>query len=659
MEQSNQPQDLIKLPLLKAVNLDGFAIYKKRNGRVNLDINKSVYCLAGANGLGKSTLLTAIIFGLCGFLRKRTQERIAQEKRRPSGEKYAKEYFEGRVGEADKSGAKISLKFRIGKYLYSLQRAIFTKGIEDLVIVDTESDTVIYNNDGQSAKKKLEDYESNIANHTRLKSFDRFAFLIQHVLAFDEEHHLLFWDKEALEDALFTCIGLDPQLTGLAVSLRNELSKIDSKRRNLQYAKSQMEKVLRASQQFYENVDDIVIDKELLRSLQDELDNLKQEQKDKQSEIDTENSLLAQHTHQKMLLEREYQSLFEKMTANNVAIPFELELKQSVESQKCFCCGSKESTAISTIKSKLEENQCAICGSDVAEGGFEKLDELSNELAKLDSYIAEINSKIKNSSMKIERLMKEVNEISEEEKKVVVNITHLCPSSELAAQALDGSSPISSMKSKLEAFDEKRVALDQDKNRISKDYNQCLKELESKYLLIENQFVPLFKKLAEQFIGMQVSISLVRPKSPNSKKSMLEIAIEGASRLVEHQLSESQRFFIDIALKMSLIQFCTGESENVSMLLDTPEGSLDIAYESKVGEMFALFIKHNKSLFITANLNSSELLKRLALKCTKEQMHLERMIDWADLSSVQKQEEDLFNRAYSDILTYLEGNTHA
>ena len=596
---------------------------------------------------------------MCGFLRKRTQERIAQEKRRPSGEKYAKEYFEGRVGEADKSEAKISLKFRIGKYLYSLQRAIFTKGIEDLVITDTESGTVIYDNDGHSIKKKLEDYESNIANHTRLKSFDRFAFLIQYVLAFDEEHHLLFWDKEALEDALFSCIGLDPKLTGQAVSLRNELTRIDSKRRNLQYAKSQMEKVLKASQQFYDNVDDTMVDKELLDSLRDELASLKQEQKDKQSEIDTENSLLAQHTHKKMLLEKEYQILFEKMTANNVAIPFELELKQSVESQRCFCCGCEERMAISAIKAKLEVNQCAICGSDIVEGGFEKLDELSNELAKFDADIAEINGKIKNSSMKIERLMKEVDDISEKEKGVVAKITHICPSSDLAAQALDGNNPISNMKSKLEAFDEKRVSLDQAKNRISKEYNQCLKELESKYLLIENQFVPLFKRLAEQFIGMQVSISLVRPKSHNSKKTMLEIAIEGASRLVEHQLSESQRFFIDIALKMSLVQFCTGDSEDVSMLLDTPEGSLDIAYESKVGEMFALFIEHNKSLFITANLNSSELLKRLASKCTKERMHLERMIDWADLSSVQKQEENLFNGAYQDILAHLEGNAHA
>ena len=42
MEQSNQPQDLIKLPLLKEVHLVGFAIYKKRNGIVNLKINKSV-----------------------------------------------------------------------------------------------------------------------------------------------------------------------------------------------------------------------------------------------------------------------------------------------------------------------------------------------------------------------------------------------------------------------------------------------------------------------------------------------------------------------------------------------------------------------------------------------------------------------------------------
>lgn len=89
----------------------------------------------------------------------------------------------------------------------------------------------------------------------------------------------------------------------------------------------------------------------------------------------------------------------------------------------------------------------------------------------------------------------------------------------------------------------------------------------------------------------------------------------------EFELSESQRFFIDIALRMAIVTFvCSKTTASTSMLIDTPEGSLDIAYETNAGSMFYEYIAANQKMIITANLNSSGLIQTLAGK-TKFEIH--------------------------------------
>jgi hypothetical protein len=90
------------------------------------------------------------------------------------------------------------------------------------------------------------------------------------------------------------------------------------------------------------------------------------------------------------------------------------------------------------------------------------------------------------------------------------------------------------------------------------------------------------------------------------------------------------------------------------MYIDTPEGSLDIAYETRAGSMFGDFVKSGNQLIMTANINTSELLHRLASICGQERMQLLRMTEWTYLSEVQQDAEGLFERAYGEIEEKLE-----
>lgn len=52
-------------PIFTRVLIRNCSLYKKRDC-LDIDLRKDVYCLAGANGLGKSTFITLLNYGLTG-----------------------------------------------------------------------------------------------------------------------------------------------------------------------------------------------------------------------------------------------------------------------------------------------------------------------------------------------------------------------------------------------------------------------------------------------------------------------------------------------------------------------------------------------------------------------------------------------------------------
>lgn len=58
----------------------------------------------------------------------------------------------------------------------------------------------------------------------------------------------------------------------------------------------------------------------------------------------------------------------------------------------------------------------------------------------------------------------------------------------------------------------------------------------------------------------------------------MSLDLLGTARTDSSQLFEIQRFFPDIALRMALAIYLSKKNNEATLLIDTPEGSLDIAY---------------------------------------------------------------------------------
>jgi hypothetical protein len=178
-----------------------------------------------------------------------------------------------------------------------------------------------------------------------------------------------------------------------------------------------------------------------------------------------------------------------------------------------------------------------------------------------------------------------------------------------------------------------------------KELRRLQRKLIVQYSEAEEIFVPIFKDLAHSFLGIELSIRL----EARSGVVSLTLSVRETPRRRIFQLSESQRFFVDIALRMALLKFTSPSDKKACLLIDTPEGALDIAYEKRAGDMFAQFVLDGFNLMFTANINTSQLLLALASACGKAHMRVSRMTSWTELSEVQRKEEALFERAYRQI----------
>jgi hypothetical protein len=280
---------------------------------------------------------------------------------------------------------------------------------------------------------------------------------------------------------------------------------------------------------------------------------------------------------------------------------------------------------------------------------FERLQEIDKELAKTKQDLDEalraekrIEVELAETKDKFANIRKSLDIFEHENSQFLAKLN----SDQTITDGID--KIFSRYRVQIEEFEEQARKYRRERDEKRRKLHDLETRLQRRYDEAEGEFVPKFKRLAEKFLGLDLDVRMER-KSGSAPGVTLVLEIESKERRQYHQLSESQRFFVDIALRMALAQYMSDQQEKTTLFIDTPEGSLDIAYESKAGEMFADFVNEGYHIVMSANINSSQLLQRLAKKCGQVKMELCRMTTWTELSEVQVEEEELFDQAYEVI----------
>ena len=150
----------IYLPSIKRLTLYNFSLYAK--SEVVLDFEKSVSCIMGANGIGKSTLLNCINFAITGYINQ-PNKKVLSINDFLEENNYHLKYFDGRINETDKSFAEIEINYALNEKDITVRRKFFPS-----------NKIISFEIDGESRL----DYKEQIEVTAGVSQFSQFVFLL-------------------------------------------------------------------------------------------------------------------------------------------------------------------------------------------------------------------------------------------------------------------------------------------------------------------------------------------------------------------------------------------------------------------------------------------------------------------------------------------------
>jgi len=640
------------LPELESACLRSFSLFT-RTDRIEVDFSTApVFCLVGANGLGKSTFLAALSYALTGAVAQPGRKFRGVRQYYKQARSYAPKYFRGRIKPRDEESAEISLTFRAGTRRYSLTRAMFNAvGLRELTITDLDDGESILDTSDLDDEERNALYQANLTKDIGLDEFDQFVFLQLFILSFDERRELLFFDQEQklLQQALYITFDLDPARAKEADKLDRRIEGLESLARNAKWqatnARNQLEALVSAGEEAFAEIDEGANEQ---RRLQADRDEALEGQERVERALADARLALAEQTASLQALRGEYDSVWSDRLQGNGDPAAHPLILATIEDARCGLCGTETAEVVARIESALAEHHCPLCATAVSDAAA-KPDETMARLGELDAGISEVQDRIVEFGPSLQKLEEELTSSRAHVDFASKSLADFEAKNPLALFEGDPTIGLKAIadrfKAQIAAFEKEKEEKRAERDEVRKKLKPLQERLVRSFKTAEEQFIPSFSELAREFLGLDIEIDIEQKNDTVG----LELRVEGSPRRATDTLSESQRFFIDIALRMALIQQMSDSSSPGWLFVDTPEGSLDIAYESRAGEMFNLFVERGHQLVMTANINSSQLLQRLAVRCGEEGLALERMTDWTDLSAVQSSEEDAFQMAWGEI----------
>jgi DNA repair exonuclease SbcCD ATPase subunit len=640
-------------PKIEQMIIRNFSLYTKEETiiEINENINNGVYCLAGANGLGKTTFLNIINFGLTGLVLSPNSSFFSPDQIQKRNSRFTDNYFNGRIKEKHKQEAEVELLLRVNDRYYKICRGFFERdSLRTLDIFWTKNKKKIKSvkTDGFSPRELNEIYKAEIAKDMGIDNFDYYVFIQLYVLTFDESRRLIFWDDRASLNTLSISFNTKLDDAKKLIDTERRVEKYDSDGRNYRWQATQIKK----------KIDNITSADENKRGKKEaeyleicaEIDEIERTLADQQLTQDNylkNRNYLYSEIHELHSKRKEYFTQYSEPSSklfNNNEI-----IEDAIDEEKCPICGAKGKHIVDSIYLNIHQGKCPLCNTridadNVTKNSLLKKIEINDEeIANKENELDEMMEKIEGQERQIKKTERELKKIQNKK----ASIERDYPG--IILENSDGG--LKELYKQFEYYDKNSIESYKRRDELTLILNKLQGKIEKFYAEAETEFVPIVKRLAQSFIGYDLNISL--QKHNGNLKFVIELKDE--MRPESWQISESQRFFLDIALRMAIIIYLSNKGEEATMFIDTPEGSLDIAYESRVGLMFSIYVKeYRQNILMTANINASEMLVCLARECKGKKMVVRKMTEWTDLSIVQKEGEKLFKKVFTNIDRMLE-----
>lgn len=568
-----------------------------------VDFNKKLNIVYGTNGLGKTTLLTmiqyAVIGPYCGAQKSRNYGG-EQKKRRPI---YEKDFFRNRMHEMNPR-AFVRMRFTINDDQYDVKHSLYKhslisavcngKHIEGDEINYETYETKFFSKKNINLEKYLiYNYHRQLMKSTGLPDENSLIVMMNEIMFFTEDRDYIFWNEETGK-LLIAKYFMDSERYLEYEEAQQRVKMFDSQARLKTYEMSFIKKFLgnEPSQKkeainrdeylkkLTENSRDIEKCQESINKMNEQLYRLDRERIENRVQYEQCMKEISDLDNEwyKNIFPDEYQELYKRY-------------ETAISHKRCPFCGSEG------VVSPKRIDQCFFCG--------EKIETKENvDLKELD--IRKKNKEIERDLLQgnFEVLKGEISAIGKSIRNRENELNGLLNEENRLKRQLDQTEDENYKKYQKLELEKKELLNELEKAKSTE--RRMRKEIDKGVDGVFQEYYRIFKKYASSFFGENQSVNL--RLVGNKEDRLFKIQLNGSDRETYYDMSESQRIFLDLSYRLSILDYFHLDSY---FICETPDSTLDMVFEHNAVRTFENYINEGNSLILSANARNSTLILNL------------------------------------------------
>ena len=613
----------IYLPQINSMEVKGFSKLFNED-TIIIDFSKSLKIILGGNGLGKTTLLQCIVYALTGGTNSPDIEAIRSYR-------WDNTFFIRRVDEHDLSTAYIKIDFDIDNVAFSVTRGISTNRILKFSL----------NNESQP-NNTFEDKIVEIGNYDNYYSY---SFIVNRLLYLPENRRSLMWDYDAQVRATMI-LNNDIIDEAKYRKLRTEIKNLDSTKRHTTVRINKIELTLKDADALDNNKNQqIDIDikrlvtrrKELSEKLQKRLTS-REEKTKLLKDYELRRDGLAEEIEKQSEIIRQNESEIINTALKSFGQKEAMLFDKTVNYGICPCCGEKSQAFQAIAKKRLSEGKCLICGQT-----HDTTVHVNTDIQAVNTQLQEKLLARDNACKHIYQLKNVIQSLDEEIFTVRKGISEIDYNAYVNADRAGEEIDDENSEFELEKLKSDRENFESDIQIKSQQADKIYENFRDHFIERSNRLSIIYQKLASDFLGKPVTLEYEKSSDKFIEIEYLIPKFDDEIRKSPEDCSEAQRFFLDIAFRMSLI-LLNYELTGIpgTFISETPESALDVSYVNNVVKMFSQFIENNNKLILSNNLQKLGLAYEFVRKIEKHRISVFDLLKYGKLSDVQQNSPELF-----------------
>ena len=634
------PVRLKSFPIFQSLSVRDYGLYPGAEGGkpgLHVRFRPGLTLVVGANGLGKTTLITLMFRMLVGAF-DIPQLGVGDElgfRRLAAGPvtPTQRSMFAARV--ADRAAtATATLEYRLGSATVAVERRLDTLALRSATL-------------GGLAFEDEAAFQAAVAEHAGLGSFGDFILMLRYLVFYFEDRRQLVWDASA-QRQLLRMLFLPPDVALRWTEMERSILQNDSRMRNFQAVVGKAEKMLagglakasaagelRAELQALEALQDPARQKlEDLERLTDELDRRRQDAR-----------LLNQSAKQER--ESRFRALeHAKLVAIEARFPGRLEtgrymIAHLMTEESCLVCGSHAPEAARMYAHRLEGGRCVVCDSDLSrsESIVEPREVADERVSKADRLLGAADRELVGSARERESSEADFDRHTAD---MTLLRSEIATRSARLSQIIDLLPPdeavLRNQRTELAAIRGTLEEMKADLVRERLEFRGFVEDCTAALLSSSGEVVDEFERFAGTFLSERVSLTWTSRSVAVGQGGeaipfpAFELNMTGSDfgdtvrRAGPGDVSESQREFIDLAFRMALMKVAGGGASG--LVIDTPESSLDAVFARRAADTLLRFGQQDgNGVLVTSNLVEGSLLPTLVQAIARSRNKKDRLVD--------------------------------